>query len=105
MQVEQALEEEALFAGKLKVEARGGAGGEGPAWHPKLGVFMSGNDNLNRLDLEGNLHVERKGVGTNGTLFDARGRLLACEPIPAFLLEMASAGGLLPQLKQRLEKR
>jgi sugar lactone lactonase YvrE len=65
---------------KLKKEVGGGAGGEGPAWHPKFGVFMSGNDNLNRLDPDGKLHVERKGVGTNGTLFDARGRLLACEP-------------------------
>jgi 3-isopropylmalate/(R)-2-methylmalate dehydratase small subunit len=40
-----------------------------------------------------------------GRVTRADGRLLACEPIPAFLLEMASAGGLLPQLKQRLEKR
>ena len=28
---------------KLKVEAEGGLGGEGPAWHPKLGVLCSGN--------------------------------------------------------------
>jgi len=40
-----------------------------------------------------------------GRVTRAHGRVLACEPIPAFLLEMASAGGLLPQLKQRLEKR
>ena len=41
----------------------------------------------------------------SGRVTRADGRLLACEPIPAFLLEMARAGGLLPQLKQRLEKR
>ena len=43
--------------------------------------------------------------------FDARagrimrddGKLLGCEPIPGFLLEMVEAGGLLPQLKRRLE--
>jgi len=40
-----------------------------------------------------------------GRITRADGRMLACEPIPAFLLEMASAGGLLPQLKQRVEKR
>ena len=40
-----------------------------------------------------------------GRIARADGRVLTCEPIPAFLLEMASAGGLLPQLKQRLEKR
>lgn len=44
--------------------------------------------------------------------FDARagrirrgnGELLVCDPIPGFLLDMVEAGGLLPQLKQRLEK-
>ncbi len=42
--------------------------------------------------------------------FDARagritrddGHVLDCEPIPAFLLDMVEAGGLLPQLKLRL---
>jgi 3-isopropylmalate/(R)-2-methylmalate dehydratase small subunit len=29
---------------------------------------------------------------------------LDCEPIPEFLLQMAQAGGLLPSLKQRLQK-
>jgi len=33
------------------------------------------------------------------------GRVLACEPIPGFLLDMVDAGGLLPQLKKRLETR
>jgi 3-isopropylmalate/(R)-2-methylmalate dehydratase small subunit len=31
------------------------------------------------------------------------GRVLRCEPIPRFLLDMVEAGGLLPQLKKRLE--
>jgi 3-isopropylmalate/(R)-2-methylmalate dehydratase small subunit len=30
------------------------------------------------------------------------GRAVACEPVPDFLLAMAQAGGLLPQLRQRL---
>ncbi len=30
---------------------------------------------------------------------------LACEPIAGFLLDMVEAGGLLPQLKKRLEKK
>jgi 3-isopropylmalate/(R)-2-methylmalate dehydratase small subunit len=30
------------------------------------------------------------------------GAVLLCDPIPAFLLDMVDAGGLLPQLKQRL---
>ena len=31
---------------KLKTEVAGGAGGEGPAWHPKLGVLSSGNAHI-----------------------------------------------------------
>src|ERR1700730_13640902 len=65
---------------KLKVEAEGGVGGEGPAWHPKLGLLTSGNNHVNELDRAGKSTVYRKGAGTNGLLFDATGRLLACEP-------------------------
>jgi gluconolactonase len=64
----------------LKVEAAGGVGGEGPAWHPELGVLSSGNGHICRLDRAGQSHVYRDGAGTNGLLFDAQGRLLACEP-------------------------
>jgi 3-isopropylmalate/(R)-2-methylmalate dehydratase small subunit len=32
----------------------------------------------------------------------ADGSSLRCDPIPAFLLDMVDAGGLLPQLKRRL---
>ena len=37
-----------------------------------------------------------------GTVTRADGRVLACDPIPGFLIEMVEAGGLLPQLKQCL---
>jgi len=33
----------------------------------------------------------------------ANGEVLACDPIPAFLLDTVEAGGLLPRLKRRLE--
>jgi gluconolactonase len=65
---------------RLKVEVVGGAGGEGPAWHPKLGVLTSGNGHIMQLDRDGKSRIYRKDAGTNGLLFDARGRLLACEP-------------------------
>src|SRR5262249_13297354 len=55
-------------------------GGEGPAWHPVLGVLTCGNGDICRLDRNGKPHVYRAGAGTNGLLFDADGRLLACEP-------------------------
>lgn len=74
--------EEAIFAPgeKLKTLAGGGVGGEGPAWDPELGLLTSGNDNVNRLDRKGKSTIYRKKAGTNGLLFDAMGRLLACEP-------------------------
>lgn len=36
-----------------------------------------------------------------GHIAGQQGLLLCCDPIPAFLLEMVRAGGLLPQLKRR----
>jgi len=54
--------------------------GEGPAWHPKLGLLFSGQGGINRLDRDGKLHAHRPDAGTNGLLFDHEGRLVACEP-------------------------
>jgi gluconolactonase len=68
---------------KLTVLAEKGAGGEGPAWSPKLGVLMSGdNGDIMRFGLDGKTTVYRKGAGVNGLLFDAKGRLLACGSEP-----------------------
>jgi len=39
-----------------------------------------------------------------GCIVRSDGEVLRCEPIPPFLLEMVDAGGLLPQLRRRLEK-
>ena len=74
---------ESIFApgATLKVEAEGGAGGEGPAWHSQLGVLTSGNGHIYQLDRKGKSSIWRKNAGTNGLLFDAKGRLLACEPV------------------------
>ena len=84
--------EEAIWekGAKLKTEVSGGAGGEGPAWHPKLGVLSSGNGHIYQLQRSGQSRVYRKGAGTNGLLFDAQGRLLECDP------------ELLPRLLHRL---
>jgi gluconolactonase len=74
--------EEDIFAAgaKLKVEAEGGVADEGPAWHPELGLLTSGSGHIYRLDRKGKSQIFRKDAGTNGLLFDAKGRLLACEP-------------------------
>ena len=66
---------------RLKIEAEGDSGGEGPAWHPKLGVFSSGRGHINRLTPDGKSEIFRKDAGTNGLLWDREGRLLACEPV------------------------
>jgi gluconolactonase len=65
---------------KLKIEADGETGGEGPAWHPVLGVFTSGGGHINRRTLKGESLIFRKDAGTNGLLWDREGRLVACEP-------------------------
>jgi gluconolactonase len=74
--------EDAIFepGAKLEVLAADGSGGEGPAWHPEKGLFTSGNGNICLLDAAGKSTVFRKDAGTNGLLFDAKGRLIACEP-------------------------
>jgi gluconolactonase len=64
---------------KLEVAAGGGAGGEGPVWHPKLGVLSSGNGHIYQLTPQGKSRIYRKGAGTNGLIFDHQGRLVACE--------------------------
>ena len=73
--------DEAIFepGARLKVEAAAGSGGEGPVWHPRLGVLTSGNGHIMQLDRNGKSRIYRKDADTNGLLFDRDGRLLACE--------------------------
>jgi gluconolactonase len=63
-----------------KLLAKEGAG-EGPAWHPELGLLFSGDKGIGRFSRDGKLSLYRAGAGTNGLLFDADGRLIACEPV------------------------
>lgn len=77
---------------KLKVEAGMGHGGEGPAWHPTLGVLCSGNGHIMRLGLDGKASVHRKGAGTNGLLFDHQGRLVCCESSARRITRTGQAG-------------
>ncbi len=53
--------------------------GEGPAWHPRLGLLTSGDGDIVRRALDGKVSVYRKGVGSNGLMFDRQGRLVICE--------------------------
>jgi len=53
--------------------------GEGPAWHPELGLLTSGEGNINRRDKEGSRSIYRQNSGSNGLMFDRSGRLVVCE--------------------------
>ncbi len=75
------LPDQGLFeAGTLRILARDGHGGEGPAWHPQKGIFASGQGGITRLDLDGTPGIFAANAGTNGLLFDRQGSLLACQP-------------------------
>jgi gluconolactonase len=54
--------------------------GEGPAWHPELGLLTSGEGHVMRRDLGGKVSVYVEGAGTNGLMFDRQGRLVMCQP-------------------------
>jgi gluconolactonase len=97
--------DEAIFepGAKLKVEAGDGAGGEGPAWHPKLGVLSSGNNHVYQLDRDGKSRVWRKDAGTNGLLFDRKGRLLACDSEGRRMVRIDPDGGKLTVLTERFD--
>jgi|SRR5579883_684659 len=66
---------------KLTTLSAQGAGGEGPAWDPKLGVLTSGEKGIHQLTPEGEKKIFREKAGTNGLLFDREGRLVCCEPV------------------------
>lgn len=53
--------------------------GEGPVWHAQHGLLFSGDGNIHQLSLTGEFKVFRAGAGTNGLLYDNKGRLFACE--------------------------
>jgi sugar lactone lactonase YvrE len=76
-------EDEPIFepGAKLMPLSAEGAGGEGPAWDPKLGVLTSGSKGIHQLTPEGEKKVFRARAGTNGLLFDREGRLVCCEPV------------------------
>lgn len=76
--IDVAFAAETLFASKPVLLQETGAG-EGPAWHPELGLLTSGEGNINRRDKSGKTSVFRREAGSNGLMFDRRGRLIACE--------------------------
>lgn len=79
--------------------------GEGPAWHPRLGLLTSGTDgHIYRRALDGTVSVYRRDAGTNGLLFDHQGRLVMCEPVRR-RVSRVEADGSLTVLADRFEGR
>src|SRR5580704_17750259 len=68
--------------------------GEGPAWHPKLGLLTSGEGHIMRRDRDGKMCVYRKDAGSNGLLFDRQGRLVICEPVQRRVTRLEADGTL-----------
>lgn len=68
--------------------------GEGPAWHPELGLLTSGEGNINRRDRDGKRSVYREKAGSNGLLFDRQGRLVVCEPVQRRVTRLEKDGKL-----------
>jgi len=68
--------------------------GEGPAWHPELGLLTSGDRNIMRRDRDGKPSVYRQDAGSNGLLFDRQGRLVICEPVRRRVTRLESDGKL-----------
>lgn len=79
----------ALFADDARVLEEGAepqllqetGAGEGPAWHPELGLLTSGDGNIMRRSPDGEMSVYRRNAGTNGLLFDRQGRLVMCQAV------------------------
>jgi gluconolactonase len=76
--------------------------GEGPAWHPELGLLTSGEGHIMRRDRDGKMSVYRKDAGSNGLLFDRRGRLVICEPVRRRVTRL-EADGTLTVLAERYD--
>lgn len=55
--------------------------GEGPVWHPQLGLLTSGEGNINLRTPNGQSSIHRRAAGSNGLLIDRSKRLVICEPV------------------------
>jgi gluconolactonase len=68
--------------------------GEGPAWHPELGLLTSGDGHIMRRDRDGKQSIYLKEAGSNGLLFDRKGRLVICDPSRRRVCRLESDGSL-----------
>lgn len=74
------------------LQARGA--GEGPVWHPTLGLLTSGDGDINRRSRDGAVSIHRPDAGSNGLLFDRQGRLVYCDAVRRRVVRIESDGRL-----------
>ncbi|WP_160149490.1 SMP-30/gluconolactonase/LRE family protein [Roseiconus lacunae] len=82
-----------VFASEPTLLQETGAG-EGPAWHPDLGLLTSGEGNINRRTPDGEQTVWFPGAGSNGLRFDDRGDLIICQSAKRRLVKRRQDGSL-----------
>ncbi len=68
--------------------------GEGPAWHPQLGLLTSGDGNINLRGRDGKSSIYRENSGSNGLMFDRRGRLVICESVQRRVTRLEADGSI-----------
>lgn len=103
-QVEPSRQGDAFAKGAKAVKLRDEGAGEGPAWHPRLGLLTSGHGGIVWHSLEnGSSELLVADAGTNGLLFDQQGRLLACEPKRKRVTRRSADGKNLEILTDRFE--
>ena len=84
---------ESVFASKPTLLQETGAG-EGPAWHPNLGLLTSGEGNINRRSPAGDQSVWFRDAGSNGLRFDKQGDLVICQSTQRRLVQRRQDGSL-----------
>lgn len=93
IRLREAAARESVFASRPKLLQETGAG-EGPAWHPKLGLLTSGEGNINRRAPTGNRSVWFRDAGSNGLSFDKQGDLVICQSAQRRLVRRLQDGSL-----------
>ncbi len=68
--------------------------GEGPVWHPELGLLFSGHGDITRYLGEGETTVHLEDAGSNGLLIDGQERLLVCQPVRRRVSRIEADGSL-----------
>jgi gluconolactonase len=90
-----AIAQQGVFAPGAKpamLQERGA--GEGPAWHPELGLLTSGGGHIFRRDRGGQVTIHRENAGTNGLCFDQSGRLVMCQSVQRQVARLEKDGTL-----------